>query len=158
MKCKLLFVFNILLLIPALTLSAQNKKTEEQKRQDLERFRSQRVAYFTKEIGLTEDEAKVFWPICNELEEKIFEINRSTRQGLKKIRDFQKSGKQVSDADYDQVINLILDSKEKEAAVEKEYVKKLRKVLSPEKVLRYQRAEYKFAKEAFLPSFPPEKK
>jgi len=139
-------------------LSAQNK-TDERKRQDLEKLREKRVAYFTEEIGLTEEEAKEFWPVCNELEEKKFEINRNVRQEIRKIRDAQRTGKSVSDAEYDRLVNIISNSKEKEVEIEKEYLKKIRKILSPEKVFKYQRVEYKFAREAFSPaSSPPGKK
>ncbi len=132
------------------SLSAQNKG-DEGKRQGLEDFRAKRIAYFTKEIGLTEDEAKEFWPVCNELEEKKFEINRNMRQEIKKVRDAQKAGKSVPEAEYDRLINIITDSKEKEAEVEKEYIKKMRKILPAEKVFSYQRAEFKFAREMFPP-------
>lgn len=37
-------------------------------------------------------------------------------------------------------------SKMKEAALEKEYYEKFKKILSPEKLYKYRRAEYKFAR------------
>ena len=149
MKRNLLLISTIFFLIPVYTLFAQDRKADEQKRQGLENFRTKRVDYFTKEIGLTEEEAKEFWPVCNELEEKKFEINRNMRQEIKKIRDAQKDGKNVSDAEYDKIINIITDTKGKEVEIEKEYIKKLRKILSPEKVFKYQRAEYRFAREVY---------
>ncbi|MCL2650393.1 MAG: hypothetical protein FWD60_05105 [Candidatus Azobacteroides sp.] len=158
MKYKLLFILNIFFLIPTITLFAQDKRTDIQKRQDLENLKAQRIAYLTKEIGLTEEEAKEFWPLSNELDDKKFEVNRNMRQEVKKIRDAEKAGKKVSDAEYDQVINVILDSKEKEVALEREYIKKIQKILPLEKVLRFQRADYKFAREAFPPTAPSGKK
>lgn len=149
MKRRLLFVLGIFFLIPVFTLSAQDKKAEEQKRQELENFRAKRVDYFTKEIGLTEKEAREFWPICNELDEKKFELNRNMRLEIKKVRDAQKAGKNVSDAEYDNLINIVISTKEKEVELDKEYIKKMRKILSAEKVSKYQRAEYKFARETF---------
>ena len=149
MKRRLLIVLTIFFLIPTFTLLAQDRNVDNQKRQDLENLKAKRVAYFTNEIGLTEEESKEFWPIFNELEEKKFEINRSMRQEIRKIREAQKSGKNISDAEYDKLINVILDSREKELEVEREHIKKMRKVLSPEKVFKYQRTEYRFAREAF---------
>ena len=149
MKHKLLFISIAFCLIPTFALFAQDKKSDEQKRQELENFRAKRITYFTQEIGLTEEESKEFWPIFNELEEKKFELNRNMRLEIRKIRNAQKAGKSVSDTEYDKLINLIVDIKEKEVGVEKEYIKKIRKILSPEKIFKYQRAEYKFAKESF---------
>ena len=151
MKLGLSILSTIFFCSSVFPLFAQNK-TDEQKRQELENFRAKRVAYITKEVSLTDEEAKGFWPICNEMEEKKFELNRNIRQGIKKIRDEEKAGKNVSDAEYDRLINLIQDSKVKEAELEKEYIKKIRKIIPAEKVLKYQRAEHKFAREAFSPS------
>ena len=152
MKYKLLFISTFFFLIPAFAVFAQDRNADEQKRQGLENFRAKRIAYFTKEISLTEDDAKEFWPIFNELEQKKFDINRNMRVEIRKIRDAQKAGKNVSDLEYDKLINIIIDAKEKDVDVEKEYIKKMRKILSPEKVFKYQRAEYKFAREVF-PNF-----
>jgi len=149
MKRKLPLLLTVFFLVPTFALFAQSKKAEEQKRQGLEDFRAKRVAYFTKEIGLTEEEAKEFWLVFNELEEKKFAINRNMRQEIKKVRDALKAGKSVSDAEYDRLINVITDAKEKEVELEKEYIKKMRKILSPEKIFNYQRAEHKFARESF---------
>jgi len=149
MKYKLFFISTIFFLIPAFALFAQDKKADEQKRLGLENFREKRVAHFTKEIGLTEEEAKEFWPVFNELEEKKFVINRNMRQEIRKVREAQKAGKNISDAEYDKLTNVITDAKEKEVELEKEYIKKMKKILSPEKVFKYQRAEYRFAREAF---------
>lgn len=156
MKHRILFVITIFLLIPSVALLAQdrNRNTDNQKRLNLENLKAKRIAYFTKEIGLTKEESEEFWTVFNELEEKRFEINRGMRQEIRKIREAERTGKNVLDAEYEKLINVILDSKEKEASIEREYVKKMRKVLSPEKVFKYQRAEYKFAREAFAPSSP----
>ena len=149
MKHKFLFISTLFFIVPTFALFAQNRNAEEQKRQELEQFRVKRIAYFTKEIGLTEDEAKEFWPIFNELEEKKFVINRNMRQAFRKIRETQKAGKNISDAVYDKLIDTITYTKEKEVEVEKEYLKKMRTILSSEKVFKYQRAEYRFTREAF---------
>ena len=53
-----------------------------------------------------------------------------------------------TDADYQKVIDLGLEAKIKEAALQKEYYQKFGKVLSAEKVLKYHRAEKKFMQRA----------
>ena len=138
------------------SLSAQNQnRTDEQRRQELEQLRAKRIDFFTKEIGLTAEEAKGFWPISNELEQKKFEVNRNVRQETRRIREAQRAGKSVSDAEYDRLINIIISAKEKELELEKEYLKKMRRILSPEKIFKFQRAEYMFAREALLPTPSP---
>ncbi len=127
----------------------QERKSDEEKRKFWEEFKAKRVTYISKEVGLTKEESDDFWPICNELQEKKFELNRVVREEMKKVRDLQKEGKTISDSEYDRLIYSNLDCKIKEIELDKEYVKKFRKILSAEKVLKYQRAEQRFAKEMF---------
>ncbi|MDR0230743.1 MAG: hypothetical protein LBI82_01305 [Dysgonamonadaceae bacterium] len=148
----LLIVFS---LCTVFSLSAQNRRTEGQVRQDFENLRVKRIAFFSKEIGLTAEEAKEFWPIYNELEEKKFEVNRNMRQEVRKIRDLERDGKNVSAAEYDRITNIIIDAREKELELEREALKKIRKILSPEKVFKYLRAEHLFAREALSPAPSP---
>jgi len=148
----LLIVFS---LCTVFSLSAQNRRTEGQVRQDFENLRVKRIAFFSKEIGLTAEEAKEFWPIYNELEERKFEVNRNMRQEVRKIRDLERDGKNVSAAEYDRITNIIIDAREKELELEREALKKIRKILSPEKVFRYLRAEHLFAREALSPASSP---
>ena len=136
----------------AISLAAQ-QRMDEQRRQEFEKLRAKRIAFFTKEIGLTAEEAREFWPIFNELEEKKFEINRDMRQEVRKIREAERAGKSISAAEYDRINNILIDAKEKELELEKEYIKKMQKILSPEKIFKYQRADYRFAREV-LPSAP----
>ncbi len=152
MKDRLLIALTIFLFIPSFTLWSQERRTNEQRRQHLEEFRAKRVDFFTKEIGLTEAESKEFWPVFNELEEKKFELNRNMRREIRKIRDIQNAGNSVSAAEYDRVTNIIIETREKELELEREYLKKIQKILSPEKVFKYLRAEHRFAREAFSPA------
>jgi len=140
----------------AISLSAQ-QKTDEQRRQEFENLRAKRIDFFTKEIGLTTEEAKGFWPIFNELEEKKFEVNRDMRQEVKKIRDAERAGKSVSAAEYDRISNVMIDARDKELALEKEYLKRMQKILSPQKIFNYQRADYRFAREVLPPTPAPAK-
>ena len=147
----------IVFFLCTISLFAQ-RRTDEQRRQEFENLREKRTAFFAKEIGLTAEEAKEFWPIFNELEEKKFEINRNMRQEIRKIREIERAGKPVAAAEYDRLINIILDTREKEVELEREALKKVQKILSPEKIFRYMRAERQFAREAISPSSAPERR
>lgn len=149
---SILIVFSLCVI----SLSAQ-QRTDEQRRQEFENLRAKRIDFFTKEIGLTAEEAKEFWPIFNELEEKKFDVNRDMRQEVRKIRDAERTGKNVSATEYDRINNMMIDAKEKELELEKEYIKRIQKILSPEKIFRYQRADYRFAREALPPTSTPAK-
>lgn len=130
---------NIILLFLGLSIffvDAQNRGRSF----DLEKFKEERAQYFIREIGLTPTEAKIFIPLCNELMEKKFQINRSVRSDVNEIRQQDR----LTDRDYIKITDDAVEVKLKEALLEKEYHQKFKKILPPEKLYKYQIAELKF--------------
>lgn len=71
------FLLVILLSIMPLWAMAQDArphKTDEERRAEREAIRAQKVAFITQEVGLTAEDAEKFWPLYNELEQKVREI------------------------------------------------------------------------------------
>ncbi len=140
-------IFSMLLCFMLAGVSAQTvQNKEEKKKENMETFKAKRVAYITEKMKLTPDEAQAFWPICNELQEKKFEINKTLRENRKIFRDPEKK---PTDADYLKIIDANADAKIKEAELDKEYLEKFKKILSPEKIYKYIRAEEDFMKQMF---------
>lgn len=140
MKIKgLLLVF--CLSFGLMSVSAQDKnKTNESKRDRIERYKEKKAEFLKKELQLTDAEAAAFIPLANELMDKKYEANRNSRMQLRTMRE--KTEK--SDADYQQAIDGMLNSQIKEAELQKEYYQKFMKVLPIEKVYKYHEAEMKF--------------
>lgn len=120
---------------------AQGEK-QQHRHFDKEAFQAKRNAFITAEVGLTPEEAAAFIPLCNELQQKMFEVGRECRKLTKDL----KHKNPPTESDYSKVNDECLGVKMKEAALEKEYYEKLKKILSPEKLYKYRRAEYKFAR------------
>ena len=110
---------------------------------DRETFEAKRNAYIVAEVGLTPEEAAEFIPLCNELNQKKFEIGRECRMLSKKIRQKEKP----TEAEYVELIDKSLEVEIEEAELKKEYFEKFKKILSPEKIYKYREAEYKFVRE-----------
>ena len=146
----------VVLLCPFFTY-AQQRTDANNRRAEFENFKARREAYITKEVNLTAEEATVFWPICNELMEKKYELNRNNRRDMRAIYTAIRNGEKVSDADYNQIITINAEIKIKEAELDKEYLIRLRKVLPAEKVFKYQRAEQRFARE-MINTAPPDRR
>ncbi|MDH6356092.1 Spy/CpxP family protein refolding chaperone [Dysgonomonas sp. PH5-45] len=134
------YLLLLILVIATFSVNAQQRK--HGKKFDYEKFKKERADFIIKEVGLTNQEAKVFMPLCEELMRKKFELNRDVR---KQSRDLNKKVNKT-DRDYETVIDLSIENKAKEAQLEKEYYKRFKKVLSPQKIYKYQRAEMKFMK------------
>jgi hypothetical protein len=147
MKKRLLFT--VLFCLASLSSALFAQQNDEKRKADFEKFKAQREAFINKAMGLTDDEAKVFWPVCNELQAKKFELNRTLRAEIRKIRQDKRDGKTVSEADYKKVIELSASIKVKEAQLDEEYIGKFLKLIPAEKVFSYQRSEQQFANEMF---------
>ncbi len=118
-----------------------------------EAIQAQKNAFITAELKLTPEEAAAFIPLSEELEKKKFEANQQCRKLSRELK--HKSN--LSDSDYDKVIQVCLDVKVEEAQLEKEYYEKFRKILTPEKLYKYRSAELKFAKSIFSPRLKKDK-
>ena len=107
-----------------------------------ERVRSEKVAFLTQEIDLTESEAQVFWPIYNEIQKSQrdgFEAVKNAYDAMAKGVEEKKSSKEM-----EKLVKAYIDAKEKNEGIETKYLNKLLKVLPAEKVARYYVAEEKF--------------
>jgi len=136
------------LIITNLSLFAQR---DEKRRAEFEQFKEKRVAFITQAVNFTADEAKVFWPLYNELQEKKFDLNRQQRKALSQFRESEKAGKTHTEAEYKDIVNLVVQLKEKDAALDEEYIAKFAKVIPYEKIFRYQQAELQFARQLLKP-------
>ena len=107
-----------------------------------ERVRSEKVAFLTQEIDLTESEAQVFWPIYNEIQKaqrESFETTQKAYDAMAKGVADGKTGKEM-----EKLVNAYIDARDKNAGIETKYMNKLLKALPAEKVARYYVAEEKF--------------
>ena len=107
-----------------------------------ERVRSEKVAFLTEEIDLTESEAQVFWPIYNQIQKEqreAFEAVRKAYEAMEKGVNEGKTGKEM-----EKLVEAYVDAKDKNEGIETKYLNKLMKSLPAEKVARYYVAEEKF--------------
>ena len=107
-----------------------------------ERVRSEKVAFLTQEIDLTESEAQVFWPIYNEIQKaqrESFEATQKAFMAMEKGVQEKKTGKEM-----EKLVHAYIDAKDKNDGIETKYMNKLLKSLPAEKVARYYLAEEKF--------------
>ncbi len=74
MKRSLLVILLSLMPLWAMAQDARPHKTDEERRAEREAIRAQRVAFITQEVGLTAEDAEKFWPLYNELEQKVMEV------------------------------------------------------------------------------------
>jgi hypothetical protein len=138
--------FVILLLIVAILCSivGMSAQTQTGNRQSAgTEFWERRNSFIIAEIGISTDDAAKFIPLENEFKQKMLEVGRDCRTLSRESQNKQK----MSDAEYMKLIDCYLDTRNKEVQLEKEYFERFKRILSPEKIYKYQEADAKFSRE-----------
>ncbi len=128
----------ITILVLALGISSLFGQSKEQ----IERFKREREAYFTEELQLTEAEGKAFWPLYNDFynrKMKIVEDERNTYSYAHKNAD------NLSDQEILETLAKAHNLKKELLKLEEEYYQhKFMKVLPAKKVLKLGKVEWDF--------------
>jgi hypothetical protein len=129
MKRGLIILF-VLAFSPILRLSAQNP--------NLEKLNAYKIAFFTRRLNLTSQEAEKFWPVYNEFQNKrnLVQVERQTLNRNVNQNELNMTEKEMVEAG-DKLISLQIQ----EAALAQEYHKKFKDILTPAKVIRLYQAE-----------------
>ena len=121
-------------------VAQDNGRSRGGNRFDRDDFFSKRNAFIAAKIDLTAEEAAVFIPIENELMSKKFELGRDCRKIERELRD----KKDKTEDECNKLLKCKEDVKEKSGQLDKAYLEKFKKVLSADKILKYQRADRDF--------------
>ena len=111
--------------------------------QDGERIKSLRIAIYTEILHLSPQEAKVFWPVFEEYQKKLKDIQQ---QEKKERNQTVKSWNLLTDAEATQLLDKMLEYEQKEIDLKKQYIEEFKKVIPVKKVLLLRKAEMQFKK------------
>lgn len=124
----------LILMILAFTANAQRGQLNIGN----ERIQSLKVAFITEKLNFTPEESATFWPLYNEMEEKIEEIKKSP---IKKARAVE------SDNDAKEFILERFSVEEEALSTKKEYYLLLAEKISAQKVMKLNQVENQFKRE-----------
>jgi hypothetical protein len=142
MPNKLNLISSILLLLFGGITFAQGSG---QSRPPKEQMEAMRIAFYTREMNLTSQEATLFWPIFNRYKEEESTLRK--KNAGKSHDDLQTKVEAMSEEDAAKHIAEILDHQEKELALKRKYTVEISKALSQKKTLMFLAAEKNFKKE-----------
>jgi len=106
-----------------------------------EMIRVERIGYLTERIGMTAEEAQLFWPIYNEMDNRrnaLFEERAAIMQ------KFMTDGNNLTERQIDEQLRQLVSIQQQEMALPAEYDAKFRGVLSARKVMNLYVAEMGF--------------
>ena len=131
----------VILLASSIKVSAQFGDKGDWK----ERMQSEKIAFLTKEIGLTPDEAQKFWPIYNMVSE---ELDKAMHETFSSYMELEKAlNENKTDKEISKCLERYLAALEKQNEIRNESVDKYRKILSDKKVAKIFVAEEKFRRQ-----------
>jgi len=136
MKAIKLIIVVGLILIGIVNTSAQPNTNEK--------IQAFKVAYLTKHLDLTPQEAQQFWPLYNEMEKKINVLKNSHK---KKIQEMTPRLSKFSDKEIEELVDSEIVFKQKELDIKKAYHSKYKTVLPIRKVAKLYRSEEQFKRE-----------
>jgi hypothetical protein len=103
-------------------------------------IKTEKKALIAEVMQLSGDEGSVFWPIYNEYEEKLYKINTDYFEVVKEFADnYESMSAEVAADILGKASKVSLDK----AKLEKSYIKKISKAITPQKALRYFQASNK---------------
>lgn len=111
------------------------------KREDIE---SMKIAFLTRRLSLTPEEAKKFWPVYNQFSEELKAIREARNKAAKNVKD---NFEQMTDKDIEKVVDGEITYRQQELDVLKKYNLQFKQTLPMRKVALLYRAEEDFKKE-----------
>ena len=139
---KKIFITLAVVLLTSIGATAQENNPgnkERGPRFSPEQFQAKQREYITTRAKLTPEEADAFFPIYFELQKEKFRIEREARTKVVKER-----GQKFTDSQLEELLNNNADARIAIAQMEKQYIAKYLKAVSPKKLLDIQRAENSF--------------
>ena len=141
-----------LLYIIALLAVFGLKATAQHPKFNKEEFRARQEAFITAKASLTTQEAKQFFPLYFELQDKKESINH---QAWEQIRKANKDD--LTENEYATIVEGTIQARIATDKLDLEYLKKYKKFLPAKKIFEIQRAETCFHRELIKPQRPPQR-
>jgi Spy/CpxP family protein refolding chaperone len=132
-------LFTCLFLLLSVTIYGQNEKLREKKDQ----IKAMKVAFLTRELSLTPEEAEKFWPIYNAYDDKQFELrHQKMKTYARKLNDGSLDN--MNDKEASAFLNQIENTDEEQYIIRKKFNSALRNILPPTKILKLRKSEVEF--------------
>jgi hypothetical protein len=132
------YVLAIIFLVVTLKLFAQGNR---------EQVKALKVAFITEKLDLSEKEAQDFWPIYNTFDDNYTKIKF---EDMRRIRhDIKENIHTLDEAKAKLLLDKLVDAENKLHNEETQLISKLRKVISPKKIILLKVAEDDFNRKLF---------
>lgn len=138
------FIATLLLLgLVAADMNAQSALSENDRSRWLSEIREYKHEFLAKDLELTREQQRDFFPLYDSMEDEVERINTETRALETKVSE----SKEASDLEIENASRTIFEQKRAEGQVEMTYFDKFKEILSPRQLLRLKNAERRFTQQ-----------
>jgi Spy/CpxP family protein refolding chaperone len=139
---KRLYTFIIITVLAGqlVTLIAQKSMSEENRSKWLTEMRDYKHTFLAKELSLSRDQQKDFFPVYDAMEDEINKITLETRELERKVSVDTKA----SDLELTNAARALFEQKGKESDIEMQYFEKFKDILNPNQLFRIKSVERQF--------------
>ena len=138
MKTKQTLLNTGTLLLIGIACTAQPMRPHHNKREQIE---AHKIAFITKQLNLTPEEAQAFWPVYNQCQKQRKEFRKKNREQFK---DKRKNIDEMSDKEVEVMVDNEIVIKQRELDLQKECYAKYKQLLPIKKVAKLYRTEREF--------------
>lgn len=133
-------IYLIILFIATVASSAlaQPRPTPENRERWKSELRNYKHDFMARELDLSRDQQSKFFPLYDQMEDSIEQINTDTRELEKRIGD------DASDIETEAAARALFEQKSREGQLELEYFDSFKAILTPRQLLKLKSAERQF--------------
>lgn len=140
------YIKQIIIIAATLIFGAADSFANNESKEDWkEKIQAEKIAFLTMEVGLTPQEAQVFWPVYNEINEAK---DQAMYEAIKYYWEMSKAieaGK--SEKEIKALLDKYLEAQEKQRKIDDDAADKYKKVLPTAKVAKLYIGEEKFRRQ-----------
>lgn len=135
-------ILTLLAILP-LALSAQGGLSDSDRQRWLGEMRNYKHDFLTKELGLTREQQRDFFPLYDEMEDEIARLNAETRE----IENRASANQDATDLELENAARSVFELKRAEGQIEMTYFDKFKTILTPRQLLLLKNTERRFTQQ-----------
>lgn len=120
--------------------------TAQDKTSGTNKIKALKISYLTEKLNLTTDEAEKFWPIYNAYDIEQHSLRSKQREELKNALKSSNDIEALSENDAEKLISLKLNIDRQLHESQKEFISKIKQVISYKKIIKLHVAEMEFGR------------
>ncbi len=140
---KRILAICIIAILSASAVSAQKRVKEADRQKWLSELRTLKRDFLVKELSLSTEQQSKFFPIYEEMDNELNQINTETRELEQKVL----ADADASDTEVAAAAQASFQQKKREGEVEMKYYEKFAEILTPRQLISLKNAERKFTQQ-----------